>query len=167
MLDKMGGITWAKTREKVKAATRKLAAQLLQIQAVRMAAKGYAFSPPDELYEEFEATFPFEETPDQERAICEVLANMQEDKPMDRLVCGDVGYGKTEVAMRAAFKCATNCLRFNGEVSRSSIQDSRCNTASSTVSGRLNPSLRRDLVTGSGCLSRLRICFCSVSMAVT
>ena len=104
MLDKMGGITWAKTREKVKAATRKLAAQLLQIQAVRMAAKGYAFSPPDELYEEFEATFPFEETPDQERAICEVLANMQEDKPMDRLVCGDVGYGKTEVAIRAAFK---------------------------------------------------------------
>ncbi|MBX7149329.1 transcription-repair coupling factor [bacterium] len=104
-LDKMGGTSWKKIREKVKSATRRLAKELLEIQARRQSEVGYAFTPKNDLYEEFEATFPFDETPDQERAIIDVLGDMETPKPMDRLVCGDVGYGKTEVAIRAAFKC--------------------------------------------------------------
>lgn len=104
MLDKMGGTAWQKTKDKVKSATRKLARDLLEIQAARQSQKGFSFSAPDEMYEEFEATFPFEETPDQLDAIEDVLKDMQKPKPMDRLVCGDVGFGKTEVAIRAAFK---------------------------------------------------------------
>ncbi len=102
-LDRLGGTAW----EKVKAKTRKsifaMAEELVQLYAVRSAREGNASAPPDSLYKEFEAAFEFEETPDQQRAIDETLADMQKKKPMDRLVCGDVGYGKTEVAMRAAF----------------------------------------------------------------
>ncbi|MBI2339713.1 MAG: transcription-repair coupling factor [Deltaproteobacteria bacterium] len=104
MLDKMGGTSWKRAREKVKRATRRLARELLELQAVRQAQKGYAFSPRDELFEEFEATFSFEETSDQLQAIDDVISDMTETRPMDRLVCGDVGYGKTEIAIRAAFK---------------------------------------------------------------
>lgn len=103
-LDKLGGYSWSRVREKVKRGTRKLARQLLQLQALRAASKGYAFSTSNELFEEFEATFPFTETDDQLRAINDVVQDMESEKPMDRLVCGDVGYGKTEVAIRAAFK---------------------------------------------------------------
>src|SRR5206468_3106679 len=74
-----------------------------QLYAIREARAGTAFASPDNLYKEFEAGFEYEETPDQQRAIDETLAGMQSQKPMDRLICGDVGYGKTEVAMRAAF----------------------------------------------------------------
>src|SRR3990167_231285 len=81
-----------------------MAGELLNLYAARKAGKGFAFSPPNETFEAFEASFPFEETPDQERAIIEVMGDMQSERPMDRLVLGDVGYGKTEVAMRAAFK---------------------------------------------------------------
>jgi transcription-repair coupling factor (superfamily II helicase) len=102
-LDRLGGTAW----EKIKAKTRKsvfaMAEELVQLYAVRAAREGNAFAPPDSLYKEFEAGFEFEETADQQRAIDETLADMQKKKPMDRLVCGDVGYGKTEVAMRAAF----------------------------------------------------------------
>jgi transcription-repair coupling factor (superfamily II helicase) len=102
-LDRLGGTAW----EKVKARTRKsifaMAEELVQLYALREAREGTAFKPPDALYGEFEAEFDYEETPDQQRAIDEALADMQRKKPMDRLVCGDVGYGKTEVAMRAAF----------------------------------------------------------------
>ena len=80
-----------------------MAEELVQLYALREARDGTAFAPPDNLYKEFEAAFEYEETPDQQRAIDDTLAGMQSKKPMDRLVCGDVGYGKTEVAMRAAF----------------------------------------------------------------
>ncbi|MBI1912426.1 MAG: transcription-repair coupling factor [Deltaproteobacteria bacterium] len=103
-LDKLGGPGWEKTKKKVKQAVEKLAGELLKLYAEREVAEGFAFSPPDRLFHEFEAGFEYEETPDQARAIEETLKDMEEARPMDRLVCGDVGYGKTEVAIRAAFK---------------------------------------------------------------
>ena len=103
-LDKMGGQGWEKARLKARAAVEELARQLLELYAKRELRQGFAYSPPDQLFREFEATFPHEETADQLQAIEEVLADMQSPKPMDRLVCGDVGYGKTEVALRAAVK---------------------------------------------------------------
>ena len=103
-LDKLGGPGWEKTKKKVKQAVEKLAGELLKLYAERAAAEGFAFSPPDRLFHEFEAGFDYEETPDQARAIEDTLKDMEEPKPMDRLICGDVGYGKTEVAIRAAFK---------------------------------------------------------------
>ncbi|HEX5037505.1 MAG TPA: transcription-repair coupling factor [bacterium] len=105
-LDKMGGASWAKIRGKSEKIIRELAGDLLNLYAARTAGHKPPFSPPNELFEAFEASFPYEETPDQDRAIAEVLGDMQKDKPMDRLVLGDVGYGKTEVALRAAFKAA-------------------------------------------------------------
>lgn len=101
---KLGGQGWEKTRSKARKNIEELAAELLDVYAKRQASQGFSFSPPDELFREFEATFPWEETPDQLAAILDVLADMQHSRPMDRLVCGDVGYGKTEVALRAAFK---------------------------------------------------------------
>ena len=103
-LDKMGGQGWEKARIKARAAVEELARQLLELYAKRELRQGFAFSPPDQLFQEFEATFPHEETVDQLQAINETLSDMQSAKPMDRLICGDVGYGKTEVALRAAVK---------------------------------------------------------------
>jgi transcription-repair coupling factor (superfamily II helicase) len=100
-LDKLGGKTWADKRRRVSAEARKVAEELLQLYAQRAALAGHAFPAPDATFHEFEETFPFDETPDQARAIETVLADMQNGVPMDRLVCGDVGYGKTEVALRA------------------------------------------------------------------
>lgn len=108
-LDRLGGQSWAKTRAKVSKEVQKLAEDLLQIYAQRKALPGHGFHLDEHgqrMFGEFEATFPFEETPDQQKAIDDVLADMEADRPMDRLVCGDVGYGKTEVAMRAAMKAA-------------------------------------------------------------
>ncbi len=104
-VDKLGGITWAKTRAKATVEVQKLAEELLQLYAQRQALPGHSVrldASSEQLFREFEATFLFEETPDQQRAIDEVLGDLGRDRPMDRLVCGDVGYGKTEVAMRAA-----------------------------------------------------------------
>ncbi|MFO0574977.1 MAG: transcription-repair coupling factor [Polyangia bacterium] len=104
-LDRLGGETWAKTRGKVAREVQKVAEELLQLYAQRQALPGHAVhldTDGEQLFHEFEATFPFTETPDQARAIEDVLTDMQAARPMDRLVCGDVGYGKTEVAMRAA-----------------------------------------------------------------
>jgi transcription-repair coupling factor (superfamily II helicase) len=103
-LDRLGGQTWQTTRSKVSQKIRALAEELLQIYAQRAVLPGHGFPPADAMFREFEATFGFEETPDQQRAIDEVVADMEGEKPMDRLVCGDVGYGKTEVALRAMFK---------------------------------------------------------------
>jgi len=100
-LDKLGGKTWAEKRRRVSAEARKIAEELLQLYAQRAALAGHAFPPPDAVYRELEETFPFDETPDQEKAINAVLDDMLAGRPMDRLVCGDVGYGKTEVALRA------------------------------------------------------------------
>jgi transcription-repair coupling factor (superfamily II helicase) len=101
-LDKLGGATWTEKRRRVSAETRKMAEQLLQLYAQRRALPGHAFPAPDVMFSEFRESFAFEETADQECAIGEVLGDMQAETPMDRLVCGDVGYGKTEVALRAA-----------------------------------------------------------------
>ncbi|MDO8963665.1 MAG: transcription-repair coupling factor [Coriobacteriia bacterium] len=95
---------WARSTKKARAAAKKLAFDLVDLYARRSAATGYAFGPDTTWQSEMEAAFPFVETPDQLAAIADVKADMEADKPMDRLVCGDVGYGKTEVAIRAAFK---------------------------------------------------------------
>jgi len=106
LLDKLGGVAWERLKAKAKESILAMAHELLALYATRVRDEGHAFSTGDAWYQEFEARFPFDETPDQKRAIEEVLADLGSAKPMDRLVCGDVGYGKTEVAMRAAFVCA-------------------------------------------------------------
>ena len=93
-------------KEKARKAIEKIAADLVEMYAYRKVAKGFRYDPPGELYHEFEATFGFEETPDQAKAIQDVLDDMDRGEPMDRLICGDVGFGKTEVALRAAFRAA-------------------------------------------------------------
>lgn len=103
-LDKLGGKLWQTRREKVKEEVWKVAQDLLGLYARRAMVEGHAFSPPDELYHEMEESFPYDETAGQLKAINEVLDDLTAPRPMDRLVCGDVGYGKTEVAIRAAFK---------------------------------------------------------------
>ncbi|NVO00830.1 MAG: transcription-repair coupling factor [Geobacteraceae bacterium] len=103
-VDRLGGVAWDKAKAKAREAVEEMAAELLEIYAARAVQKGFAFSPPDDLYKEFEASFAWDETPDQLSAIDDVLQDMMSERPMDRLVCGDVGYGKTEVAIRAAFK---------------------------------------------------------------
>jgi transcription-repair coupling factor (superfamily II helicase) len=106
-LDKLGGSTFAKSKQRVAKAVRQMADELLRLYAERQATEGDPLPAPDDEYREFEATFPFEETPDQAKAIADVLEDVQKLRPMDRLVCGDVGFGKTEVAIRAAFRAAT------------------------------------------------------------
>ncbi len=103
-IDKLGGTTWKRAKEKVKKDVEKFVKELLLLQAKRAVAKGFAFSPDTPWQREFEEAFPYEETPDQIKAVEDVKADMESEKPMERLICGDVGFGKTEVAMRAAFK---------------------------------------------------------------
>ncbi len=105
-LDRLGGKQWQKIKSRVKKSIREMAKELLAIYAKRQVSTRAPYSPPDEHFAAFEAAFEFEETPDQAKAIEEVLEAMDTDRPMDRLVCGDVGYGKTEVALRAAFRAA-------------------------------------------------------------
>mgnify|MGYP003605052012 CR=1 FL=1 len=104
-LHALGGKRWDREKDAAQQAVQDLAAQLLQTQASRDALPGHAFTADAPWQHEFEASFPYQETPDQERAILDVKRDLESTRPMDRLVCGDVGYGKTEVAMRAAFKC--------------------------------------------------------------
>jgi len=103
-LDRLGGTTWEKAKTRVKKAMRDMAEELLKLYAQRKAVPGYAFSTDTHWQEEFEAAFPYDLTADQASAIVDIKQDMETPSPMDRLLCGDVGYGKTEVAMRAAFK---------------------------------------------------------------
>jgi transcription-repair coupling factor (superfamily II helicase) len=103
-LDRLGGTTWERAKTRVKKAMRDMAEELLKLYAARKAIPGYAFAPDTHWQEEFEGSFPYELTADQQVAIADIKADMESSTPMDRLLCGDVGYGKTEVAMRAAFK---------------------------------------------------------------
>ena len=103
-LHRMGGTDWARATAKVKRAVRDMAGELVRLYTVRMSVPGYAFGPDTPWQEELEDAFPHEETPDQLRVVDEVKADMERPVPMDRLLCGDVGFGKTEVAVRAAFK---------------------------------------------------------------
>jgi transcription-repair coupling factor (superfamily II helicase) len=108
ILDKIGSKAWGKSKARAREEVEKLAADLLDLYAQRRVNKGFEFSRPDNYYNEFEAAFVYEETPDQLKAIDDVHLDMESSVPMDRLVCGDVGYGKTEVAIRAAFKAVND-----------------------------------------------------------
>jgi transcription-repair coupling factor (superfamily II helicase) len=101
---KLGGSDWKKVKKKVESSVQDIAEDLIKLYAEREASKGYAFSPDGDMQREFEAAFPYQETEDQLRSINEIKRDMESERPMDRLLCGDVGYGKTEVAIRAAFK---------------------------------------------------------------
>ena len=108
VLDKLGGTTWTARKARVRKSVEDMADKLLKLYAQRKAGQGFAFSPDGAFQREFEDAFEFEETPDQAIAIADVKRDMERLQPMDRLLCGDVGYGKTEVAMRAAFKAVTD-----------------------------------------------------------
>jgi transcription-repair coupling factor (superfamily II helicase) len=103
-LDKLGGTSWERAKKRVKAAVSAMVKEILDLYAARQVFQGHPFSPPDQFFKEFEASFEYEETSDQIKAIEEVMQDMGNAKPMDRLICGDVGFGKTEVAIRAAYR---------------------------------------------------------------
>jgi transcription-repair coupling factor (superfamily II helicase) len=107
-INKLSGVEWKKTKLRAKQAIQDLAKELLALSAARKLEKGHAFSKDDHWQREFEDMFPYEETPDQLRSIREIKRDMEKPVPMDRLLCGDVGYGKTEVAARAVFKCVAD-----------------------------------------------------------
>ena len=105
-LSKLGGTRWETMKARARRAAQELAGELLNLYAERKRRRGYAFEPDSDWLREFEGAFPYRETPDQREAIEMVKSDMESERPMDRLICGDVGYGKTEVALRAAFKAA-------------------------------------------------------------
>ena len=107
-LNKLGGLEWQKAKNRVRSAVKDIADELIKLYSERMKAKGHAFPEDNEWQRDFEARFEYEETEDQRRCIAEIKNDMEHQAPMDRLLCGDVGFGKTEVALRAAFKCVTD-----------------------------------------------------------
>jgi transcription-repair coupling factor (superfamily II helicase) len=110
-VDRLGGKTWERTRERVRKKIQDMAEKLISLYAAREISSGFSFSADTVLHREFDEFFPYEETPDQTEAIRDIKKDMESDRPMDRLICGDVGYGKTEVAMRAAFKAVFDGLQ--------------------------------------------------------
>src|SRR5262252_6787178 len=108
---RLGGADWAKTKGRARKAVREIAAELIRLYSARMASPGYAFGPDTPWQRELEDAFPYVETPDQLAAIDEVKRDMEKPVPMDRLICGDVGYGKTEIAVRAAFKAVQDGMQ--------------------------------------------------------
>ena len=110
-LNRLGTKDWEKTKTRVRAAVRDMAKELLQLYAKRRNTKGHEFSPDIDMQSDFERRFEFDETDDQLRCISEIKSDMEKPYPMDRLLCGDVGFGKTEVALRAAFKCAADGMQ--------------------------------------------------------
>ena len=110
-LTRLSGAEWARVKQRVKGAARELALELVKLNAARQAAGGHGFNPDTAWQQELEQSFPYEETPDQALAISQVKEDMERPKPMDRLICGDVGYGKTEVALRAAFKTVNDGMQ--------------------------------------------------------
>lgn len=132
-VDRLGAPAWARTKERVKKDILQMAQELVKIYASREALHRPPLGPPDNLYREFESAFPYEETPDQERAIEDVLGDMQKERPMDRLVCGDVGFGKTEVALRAAFKAVEDGLQAAVIVPTTLLADQHFRTFSERV----------------------------------
>lgn len=107
-INKLGSKTWQNLKSSAKSKVKDIAKELIQLYAKRKSAKGFAFSPDTYMQEELESSFMYEDTPDQEKAVAAVKRDMEADCPMDRLVCGDVGFGKTEVAIRAAFKAVAD-----------------------------------------------------------
>jgi transcription-repair coupling factor (superfamily II helicase) len=105
-MDRLGGTSWETVKKKIKKSVRAIAKELVAVYAAREVLTGHDFSPPDRYYEEFSSSFEFEETPDQAHAIDDVNFDMNDSRPMDRLICGDAGFGKTEVAVRASFRAA-------------------------------------------------------------
>ena len=110
-LSKMGGSDWQRTRAKARAAASEVAEELVALYRARLVATGHAFGPDTPWQEEMEAAFPFVETPDQRKAIADVKSDMEAPRPMDRLVCADVGFGKTEIAVRASFKAVQDGMQ--------------------------------------------------------
>jgi transcription-repair coupling factor (superfamily II helicase) len=134
-LSKMGGADWARTKSRVSESLAKIADGLVQLYAERELARGFAFDADSTWQREMEEGFPYETTPDQQKAIDAVKADMESVKPMDRLVCGDVGYGKTEVAMRAAFKAIDNKKQVAVLVPTTLLADQHYRTFSARFAG--------------------------------
>lgn len=134
-LDRLGGKTWQRRREKVRKAVKEMAEKLLRLYAEREVTNSLSFSPDTELHREFYEFFPYEETPDQIKAIEEIGRDMESERPMDRLLCGDVGYGKTEVAMRAAFKAVYDGKQVAVLVPTTILCEQHCLTFKSRFSG--------------------------------
>ncbi|MER7275397.1 transcription-repair coupling factor [Dactylosporangium sp. NPDC000244] len=133
-LHKMGGSEWQKAKSRARKAVREIAAQLIQLYAVRQNSQGHAFGPDTPWQRELEDAFPYHETPDQLAAIEEVKGDMEKSVPMDRLICGDVGYGKTEIAVRAAFKAVQDGKQVAVLVPTTLLAQQHFNTFSERVS---------------------------------
>ena len=129
-LYKLGTNAWKNLKERVKSGVNKVATELIELRALRGAVEGFKFSPDKEWQKNFENEFPYKETPDQARSSVEVKKDMESIRPMDRLLCGDVGYGKTEVALRAAFKAVMDNKQVVVLVPTTILAEQHCNTFS-------------------------------------
>ncbi|GAA3658920.1 transcription-repair coupling factor [Nocardioides ginsengisoli] len=134
-LDRLGGGDWTKRKNKARKAVREIAAELIKLYAARQATQGHAFGPDTPWQRELEDAFPFHETPDQLTTVDEVKADMQRTVPMDRLICGDVGYGKTEIAVRAAFKAVQDGKQVAVLVPTTLLVNQHLSTFSERMSG--------------------------------